>query len=141
MNYLTSALLRHIPDNEITFQFVRSSGAGGQNVNKVSTKVVAVWAFQNSVILNEEQKRLIYNKLSNHLSKNDEVVVSCQTGRSQAQNRSRAVARLNEMVAKALLPKKKRIKTKPSRVSREIRLYNKKKRALIKKARSLEDKF
>ena len=115
-----------IPENELKLNFSRSSGAGGQNVNKVETKVTVRWNFQNSPKFSQDQKNRIAQKLKNRINEAGELAVSSQSERSQSQNRQSAIRKINELAAAALKPQRKRKPTRPTFASREIRLKNKK---------------
>ena len=127
-----------IPESELKFSFSRSSGAGGQNVNKVETKVTARWDFQKSPFITNEQKEQIEKKLKNRLHKNGELAVSSQSERSQNQNLKSAVEILNRLAEAALKVVPKRKKTKVSRSAKERRLQNKKMKS---EKKSLRKKF
>lgn len=124
-----------IPESELQIDFVRASGAGGQNVNKVSTKVQLKWNVSRSSIFSPEEKAKIRTFLANRMNEEGEVVMSSQETRSQLQNKERVVERLNELVAKALIPVEKRIPTKPTRSSQQKRLDSKQLRSRRKQER------
>jgi len=124
-----------IPDNELRFDFVRSSGPGGQKVNKTSSKVQLRWTVGPSAVFSFEQKELIRAGLRNQLNKNDEIIISSDEERSQFQNKAKAIERLNNLVNKILTPRKKRLPTKPTRASKIKRLESKIKLSLKKKNR------
>ena len=125
-----------IPENEISETFSRSSGKGGQNVNKVSTKVELRWNVDTSAIFSEEEKERIKNFLKNRITKEGNLIITSQKERSQLQNRKIAQDRLNELIAIALKPEEKRIPTKPTFASKERRLEDKKRLGVKKKTRS-----
>lgn len=124
-----------IPENEFEIKFVRSSGPGGQNVNKTATKAQVRWNLDNSQILIEEQKNLVRSRLKNLLTKEGSIIVENDETRHQPQNKTNAISRLNELVNQALKKKKKRIPTKPSKAAKERRLEEKKRVSEKKKSR------
>jgi len=126
-----------VPENELEIDFVRSSGPGGQNVNKTSTKAQLRWNVGRSGVFTEEQKAAIRAAAGNRLTKEDEIVIFDQSQRSQPQNRDAAVARLQALVADALAPKTERVETKVSRTEKQHRLEEKRRNARKK----LERKF
>lgn len=116
-----------IPENEITENFSRSGGAGGQNVNKVSTKVELRWSPIKSAAFSESEKQLILNVLKNRINQRGEIIVVCQESRTQGQNRALALIKLQQLITNALQVDKERVATKPSFSAREQRLDIKKK--------------
>lgn len=124
-----------IPESELQIDFVRASGAGGQNVNKVSTKVQLKWNVGRSSVFSPEEKAKIKIFLANRINEEGEVVMSSQETRSQLQNKERVIERLHELVEIALRPVHKRIPTKPTRGSRERRLDSKERHSQRKQAR------
>lgn len=125
----------HIPRHEIHITFARSSGPGGQNVNKVSSKVQLSWHVGRSPSVREEQKQLIRSALGRYLNTRDEIMLHSDTSRSQFMNKEHVIARLQVLVKQALVPKKKRKPTKPTRSSKEKRLREKLHVSNTKKAR------
>ena len=119
---------------EYKISATRSSGKGGQHVNKVSTKVELVFNILNSSLLNDEQKALLSKRLK--LSQDGELRVNCQESRSQLHNKETVIRKFDELIAKALTVNKKRFATKPTFASKNKRLDSKKQKALIKKLRS-----
>ncbi|SHI42624.1 alternative ribosome rescue aminoacyl-tRNA hydrolase ArfB [Pseudozobellia thermophila] len=117
---------------ELQFKAVRSSGAGGQHVNKVATKVELAFDVAESAALSEAEKERIFDKLANRINKDHVLQLQCDDSRSQSKNKALAIERFLELLEKALKRKKKRRKTKPSRSSIEKRLKSKKNQALKK---------
>ena len=111
--------------NELTFKAVRSSGAGGQNVNKVSSKVELIFNFLESSVFNDEQKERIHNKLQNRLTKEGILILQCDDSRSQHKNKELAIKRFLELIEKSLIIPKKRIATKIPRAVIKKRLKSK----------------
>ena len=131
-----TALPPGLPDleKELSFQATRSSGAGGQHVNKVSTRVELRFNIPGSELLSEQQKDILLRKLSGKLTKEGELIISSEETRSQKRNKEDCIRKFYEMLAQALKPKKKRLRTKPTAGSRKRRLQNKQQQA-EKKAR------
>lgn len=123
-------------EKKCSFQFVRSSGPGGQNVNKVNTKVVTKLNIENLQTISEIQKNRIRTKLKNRLNSEDEIVLHVQDTRTREKNRKIAVDRMKDLIEEALLIPKKRKATKPRRSVREKRLGLKKAHGDKKKLRS-----
>ncbi|MBT2160146.1 alternative ribosome rescue aminoacyl-tRNA hydrolase ArfB [Zobellia barbeyronii] len=114
---------------ELNFKAVRSSGAGGQHVNKVSTKIDLSFSVEDSNGLTNTEKERIHRKIGHRLTKEGILQMQCDESRSQHRNKDLAIARFLNLIEDALKVKKKRRKTKPSRSSIEKRLKHKKKNA------------
>ncbi|TIH14748.1 aminoacyl-tRNA hydrolase [Marinifilum sp. JC120] len=125
-----------IPDNEISFFASRSSGPGGQHVNKTSSKVTLVFHVQDSPSLSDHQKRLIISRLGGRINSKGELQLSCEEHRSQFRNKEEAVSRFAKLIADALKPVRKRRKTKVPYSAKRKRMDGKKKRSDLKKSRS-----
>ena len=111
---------------EITFQTSRSSGPGGQNVNKVESRVELRWHLLDSQVLTDAQKALILEKLSNQLTAEGLLLITAQDERSQFRNKEIALARFHELLLKSLRRPKPRKATKPSKGAVRKRLEGKK---------------
>ena len=113
---------------ELNFTASRSSGPGGQNVNKVSTKITLKFDVVNSSILSEEQKQLLLDKWRNKLTKDGVLLLSAQDSRSQQQNKEEAVAKFDQLLRSAFTIPKARKATKPSKTAQQKRIAEKKQR-------------
>ncbi|MBC8004781.1 MAG: aminoacyl-tRNA hydrolase [Verrucomicrobia bacterium] len=132
-----SESLLNIPDlsAEFTFQSSRSSGPGGQNVNKVNSKVELRFNIPNSSLLTDDQKQILLAKLSTKINGEGFLIIISQRDRSQLVNKEDAIRKTYELIEKALRPVKKRKATKPSRSSIEKRLTEKRIKSNIKQYR------
>ena len=113
----------------------RSSGPGGQNVNKVNTKVKVLFDIMRSAILSEEEKSLVCLKLKNRINTGGELTVTSQSERTQLMNRNNAVEKMLHLIVNALTEDPERIPTAPTKTSQIERLEEKHKRGLIKRQR------
>ena len=112
--------------DEFVFKASRSGGKGGQHVNKVSTKVELLFDVNNSLVLSNDEKKIILKKLKNKIDKKGLLRIVSQSERSQIMNKKRAAKRFYEIIEKALKKKKVRKKTKPTQLSKVKRLSSKK---------------
>ncbi len=124
---------------ELEFSTSRSSGPGGQNVNKVSTKVIIRWNLLHSTLITDEQKMVLLNKLSGQLTREGELIINSQESRSQLQNKELALEKLDALLRKALTKPKARKATKPTKSSKVKRVDNKKRHAEKKQWRKKLD--
>jgi len=124
-----------IPFAEIEISAIRSRGAGGQNVNKVSTAIHIRFDVRASSALSDNDKARVLRLRDQRISKEGIIVIKSQRFRSQDKNRSDALEKLAEMIRKALVERKPRKPTKPSTRSREKRLDEKTKRGRLKETR------
>jgi ribosome-associated protein len=125
-----------IPENEISFVASLSSGPGGQNVNKVSTRMTLRFDVLGSPTLSEEQKSILCTRLSGRINREGVLQVSSQQHRSQTMNREETLQRFIDLVRGALQPRPRRKRTRPPRSAAERRITSKKKRGERKKERS-----
>lgn len=121
--------------NEIEFQTSRSSGPGGQHVNKTETRVTLRFNVPSSVLLSAAQKALIMEKLSSHITMDGDILISSQETRSQLRNKEICIERFYALLTFAFRRKPKRIATKPSRLAKKKRLDGKKKHSQKKQRR------
>ncbi|KMQ67017.1 peptide chain release factor 1 [Chryseobacterium sp. FH2] len=112
---------------ELSFKTSRSSGAGGQNVNKVETSVTVLWKVEDSEFFTVEQKKLIQNKLKNRINADGFLFLTVSESRTQLMNKNKAIEKIIEIVDEALFIPKKRLATKPSKGQKQKRLDAKKK--------------
>jgi len=119
--------------NELNFKAIRSSGAGGQHVNKTSSKIELTFNLEDSLALNEDEKSRIRTKLASKITNENNIIVYCEETRSQHKNKELAIKRLVSLLKENLKVPKKRKATKPSRtvVKKNI---EKSKRHSMKKA-------
>ena len=120
---------------ELQFKAVRSSGAGGQNVNKVSSKVVLTFDLKNSNALTEEEKTLLINKLKSRLTSEQILILNCDEDRSQLKNKTIVTKRFLELINNSLMVPKKRKATKIPRSVIEKRIKAKRNLSEIKQNR------
>ncbi|MEP6618201.1 MAG: alternative ribosome rescue aminoacyl-tRNA hydrolase ArfB [bacterium] len=124
-----------IPRSELTYKASRAGGAGGQHVNTSSTRIELLWNVRTSMAIDEDARGRIEAKLSTRIDSEGWIRVVASARRSQGQNRVAAEERLVELIRGALVVRKKRKATKPSRGAKEARLTEKKKRGETKRQR------
>ena len=113
--------------HELSYKTSRSSGSGGQNVNKVETSVTVIWKVEDSTVFTESEKERILLKLKNKINAEGILQTTVSESRTQLQNKKIAIEKIQELVNKSLIVPKKRIATKPSRAKVEKRIESKKK--------------
>jgi len=126
-----------INENEISFSFIRSSGPGGQNVNKVATAAQLRFDVKNSLSLPEAVKKRLIRLGGSRITDDGVLTITAQRFRTQERNRVDGLERLTTLVRKAATPPKLRRKTRPPKKSIENRIQNKKYRGKIKKLRKV----
>jgi ribosome-associated protein len=125
--------------SEFTFITSRSGGPGGQNVNKVSTKVMLCFHVNDSELLTEDEKELINLKLANKINVEGVLQITSQSERTQLANKERCIEKFYVLIKQALTVAKKRKRTKPSKTAVQKRLDEKKKQAEKKQSRKKID--
>ena len=124
-----------IPAKDLAFRAVRSSGPGGQNVNKVATKVELRFNLQDCTVLSEATKARLRQMAARHIELDGQLVIACQVSRTQRQNLEQACAVLVQFIKRALVTPRKRKKTKPTAASKRARLDEKRRVSDKKQAR------
>lgn len=124
-----------IPDRELSWEFVRGSGPGGQNVNRVASAVQLKFNVTESDSLPEDVRRRLMRLARNRITRAGELLIEAREHRSQERNRSAALARLQKLVAQAARPPKKRKPSAPSKAARERRLKRKREQSEKKRRR------
>ena len=130
-----------IPSNEIKWRFSRSSGPGGQNVNKIESRVEIIFNLEDSKVLNEYQKEILKRNLKNKIV-NNSLRLAVQEHRNQLLNRQLALMKFSSIIKNALnKPFKLRKSTQPTKASKKKRVEVKKKRGALKKSRQKEKTY
>ena len=124
-----------LPQSEVRYRTTRSSGPGGQHVNKTETQVELLFDVAHSPSLTEAQRQRILSQLKNLIDQDGVLHLTAQSERSQLRNRDIVTARFQEVLTAALRVPKKRKRTQPSAASKERRLQSKKRRAEVKRLR------
>ncbi|MFM9961227.1 MAG: alternative ribosome rescue aminoacyl-tRNA hydrolase ArfB [Planctomycetaceae bacterium] len=124
-----------IPQDEFTFQFARSSGPGGQNVNKVNSKATLRWRPLESPSLPEDVRQRFATRFASKLLIDGSILISCEKSRSQLLNRIGCLEQLSEWLKEVATPPKKRRPTKPTRGSKTRRLNDKRRNSDTKRMR------
>ncbi len=128
-----------IPESDLELRAVRSSGPGGQNVNKVSTKVELRFRLAGCAALSEAQKRRLLAACPGYVTREGDFLLTSDRFRSQKQNQDDVLARLADLLRAIRRPPKRRIATKASKASRERRLTDKRRRSETKRSRGRTD--
>jgi ribosome-associated protein len=128
-----------IPAGELSFAYARSSGPGGQNVNKVSSKVIMTWSPASSAALPPTIRERFLRRYGSKLSREGELQIVSQRFRDRPRNVEDAFEKLREMIRAVLVVPKSRRPTKPTRGSQERRLAEKKRRSQTKSRRRMDD--
>ncbi|SDR82418.1 ribosome-associated protein [Formosa sp. Hel1_31_208] len=115
--------------NELKFKAIRSSGAGGQHVNKTASKIELMFDVEHSAVLTEDQKQRLKSNLQSKLSKAFILIMQCGESRSQHKNKALIISRFLELIKLNLIEEKERIPTKTTKAAKKKRLANKRKKA------------
>ncbi|MGD0036978.1 MAG: alternative ribosome rescue aminoacyl-tRNA hydrolase ArfB [Bacteroidota bacterium] len=136
-SYISISHSLKIPTAELQFKTSRSGGPGGQNVNKLETRVEVLFDVANSPSIPNYIRQRLLNNLTSQLDSSGILHVVAQDTRSQWKNKQLAIERLTDLIKSALIVRKKRIATKPTHAAREVRLRTKKARSQTKRMRKV----
>lgn len=125
----------HIHENEFKFIYARSSGPGGQNVNKTNSKATLFWNLDNSSSISDDIRMRFRSLYPNRINDENEVVISSDETRDRSQNQARCIDKLMALLDVAANPPKKRTATKPTRASKRRRIEDKQRRGAVKSNR------
>jgi len=126
-----------IPGGEVHYVTARSSGPGGQNVNKVATAIHLRFDVQNSAAVPDKIKHRLRNLSDHRITDDGTIIIKSQAYRSQERNRQAALTRLSELISSVMREPKRRIKTKPSKKAKQKRLDSKTRRGALKQTRRM----
>lgn len=129
----------HVPEHELTIEYVRSSGPGGQNVNKTSTKVVVRWNIRSSASLRDDVKARFLERFASRVTTAGDILVTSDRYRDQPRNEADCLAKIDAMLLEVATPPRKRRPTRPGRAARERRIQSKKSRGQVKTLRGRID--
>ena len=121
--------------NEVELKTSRSGGKGGQNVNKVETRVEARFHIAGSKLFTDEQKEILFKKLQHKLSQHGYLIITCNEARTQLENKQKVLQKMNQLLNLALVEQKKRVKTKTPKAVIEKRLESKRRNSETKSLR------
>ena len=124
-----------VPAAELSYTASRASGPGGQHVNTTDSRIQIRWNLEASTVFTEVQKNRLRTALRTRLTEAGDILLACDSQRSQRRNREEVTQRLAALIREGLVPPTPRRKTRPSRASKERRLDEKKRRSIIKKGR------
>lgn len=127
--------IKGVPFSELHFEYTRSSGSGGQHINKTNTAAILRWNALVTHAFSSEVKELLLNRLEAKLTNSGDLLIRSEDSRDQEMNKKHCLEKFEQILSAALFVPKKRKKTKPSKSAREKRLKSKKQHSKIKKLR------